>query len=541
MWVAASRQIWSDLQRQDLERTHQYGRTLALVFAGRVPGATATIADGRVAAVTAPGLTAFADSTVVDDAVAYVGGSATVFAYDPARDTFIRRVTTIRRENGERAVGTPLAPDGPAQAALRRGEAFQGEAILFGRHFQTLYQPTRDAGGRVNGALYVGVPVEESYLGYAATMRTVTLAAGAIALLACLVAALAARRLVRPLVDIATRVSSLAAGDLDAPIRHAGRGDEIGAVAKALESLCETSRHARTLEAEGRRGSEAAERRRAARDAAIAAFRGEVAALVAALGGRVAALTERAGAMAVQAQAAEGAITAASARSEAASGNVATVAGAAEELSASVADITGQVVRAQDSTASALAEAVAADGRVGELVRASTQIGDVVALIDAIAAQTNLLALNATIEAARAGAAGRGFAVVAAEVKALAGQTAKATEEITRQVDGLRAATDETAGALARIRARMHRIDETTAGIASAVTQQGAATREISRSAGGAAEASCAMARDFDTVLAASRSTAGAAGTVDAAAREVDDLTGRLDAEVERFLRQVAA
>ncbi|MET7246843.1 Cache 3/Cache 2 fusion domain-containing protein [Methylobacterium sp. EM32] len=541
MWMAASRQVWRDLQRQDLERAQQNGRTLALIFAGRVPGATAIVEGGQVRAVTAPALTDFADASVVDESVAYVGGSATVFAYDSTKDAFIRRVTTVRRENGERAVGTALAADSPAQGALRRGEAFRGEVTLFGRPFQTIYQPIRDAGGRVSGVLYVGVPVEESYATHAAAMRAITLAAGVIALLACLVAALVARRLVRPLVDIAARVSGLAAGDLATPIRHAGRGDEIGAVAKALETLRETSRRALALEEEGRRGSEAAERRRTARDAAVAAFRGEVASLVAALGQRVAGLSERAGAMTAQAEASESAIAAASARSEAAAGNVATVAGAAEELSASVGDITGQVARARESTASTLVEAQAADSRVGELVRASAQIGDVVALIDAIAAQTNLLALNATIEAARAGAAGRGFAVVAAEVKALAGQTAQATEEITRQVSGLRGATEETAATLARIRARMHHIDETTAGIAASVTQQGAATQEISRSAGGAAEASRAMARDFATVIGAARDTAGAAGTVDAAAREVDGLTARLDAEVERFLRQVAA
>jgi methyl-accepting chemotaxis protein len=219
----------------------------------------------------------------------------------------------------------------------------------------------------------------------------------------------------------------------------------------------------------------------------------------------------------------------------------ATVAAGSEEMTASIQEIAGQVGRVSERAQQIAAQAEATDATVRTLSTKAREVDSVVGMISTIADQTNLLALNATIEAARAGAAGRGFAVVAAEVKALAGQTARATEEITRQVGDLRGATQETAATLTRIRARMRHIDETTAGIAAAVTQQGAATQEISRSAGGAAEVSRAMAHDFDSVIAAARTTAGAAGMVDAAAREVDGLTARLDAEVERFLQQVAA
>ncbi len=136
MWMTASRQVWLDLQRQDQERAQQNSRTLALIFAGRVPGAKATVEGGQVTAVTAPALTDFADASVVDEAVAYVGGSATVFAYDPAKDAFIRRVTTVRRENGERAIGTAMAADSPAQgpcAAARR----------FAARYRSLAGPSR--------------------------------------------------------------------------------------------------------------------------------------------------------------------------------------------------------------------------------------------------------------------------------------------------------------------------------------------------------------------------------------------------------------
>ena len=541
MWLAVSRQTWAALEAQQQEKAQQSIRTLALVFGGRVSGAAVPVENGRVGRIQAPSLAAFADVSVVDDAVAYVGGNATVFAFDPARDAFVRRVTTVRKENGERAVGTPLAPDSPAQAAIRRGETFQGPVVLFGRPFHTIYQPTFDAAGTVNGILYVGVPVEALHAAYDATMRTTSLAAGLIALLVCVAAGLVAMRMFRPLSDISARVAGLAAGDLDSPIRHRARGDEIGAVAKALEDLRAVSRRAKALEEERHAGAEADGRRRVTLDEAVASFRQEVSSLLAALGASNAGLRDRAGEMAQISSGTRGVIATASGRSQATSSNVATVADATRELSGSVAEIDQQLGRAKETAEVALRDAETADGRMATLVEATQRIGHVVDLINAIAGQTNLLALNATIEAARAGAAGKGFTVVATEVKALAVQTGRATEEISAQIATVQASMGGAVEAIRAMRERVRQISETTVGIATAVVEQGAATREIARAVGEAADGTRDLALDFSTVTDAADRTARSAAEVTETVTAVSGIAARLEAEVDRFLRRVAA
>ncbi|MEG9529692.1 MAG: Cache 3/Cache 2 fusion domain-containing protein, partial [Hyphomicrobiales bacterium] len=276
IWITVSRQTWSQME----ERQHSNGernlRTLALVLAARVEGAKADLAGTRVVKVATPSLSGFADTGVVDDAVAYSGGLATVFSYEPATDSFVRRQTTVRRDDGARAVGTALAADSPAQAAVRAGQTYEGPAVLFGRRYYTVYHPTVDAAGKVNGILFVGLPIEMYFDAHARTMTSLSVAALIIAVLACALVGLAAARLFRPFSAISTRIEALAAGDLESPIPHASRGDEIGTVARALEVL--RTAGLRTRELEGLQSAGAADetRRRAALDRAIAAFRGQV-------------------------------------------------------------------------------------------------------------------------------------------------------------------------------------------------------------------------------------------------------------------------
>ncbi len=222
-------------------------------------------------------------------------------------------------------------------------------------------------------------------------------------------------------------------------------------------------------------------------------------------------------------------------------GDVQSVAAAAEEMDASVTEIARQVGEAAEVASRAVAETRATDATVQGLSEAAARIGDVVRLIGDIAGQTNLLALNATIEAARAGEAGKGFAVVASEVKSLAGQTAKATEEIASQISGMQAATSQAVGAIRGIGATVARTSEIATAIAAAVEQQGAATQEIARSAAQVADATQTVAGGIAGIRAAAEATGGSAASMRDDSGALADQAATLREKAGGFLKAVRA
>ncbi|TPG44190.1 HAMP domain-containing protein, partial [Roseomonas nepalensis] len=291
----------------------------------------------------------------------------------------------------------------------------------------------------------------------------------------------------RPIGQIAQRMRDLAAGDAEAAIPGAGRRDEVGGMAEAVETFrrltLEQDRFAAARLEEGREKEE----RGARVDALVRGFEEGTAEVLRDVTAAAAELDATAGELAGTASAGVERAGAVAAASEEASANVGTVAASAEELAASIAEVSRQVTSSAEVARRAALDARSTDEAVGRLSEAARSIGDVVRLISDIAGQTNLLALNATIEAARAGEAGRGFAVVASEVKALAAQTAKATEEIGAQIAAMQGETGRAVEAIGGIVRTIEEMGGITAQVAAAAEQQSAATQEIGRAVAEAA------------------------------------------------------
>ncbi len=352
---------------------------------------------------------------------------------------------------------------------------------------------------------------------------------------------LVTRRVIKPLHNMRDAMLKVAGGDLAVDTGYASRSDEIGALAGALDTFKQQAKDKARIEAAERERNAGAAARQQAIEGYVGEFETQMRQTLNQLGDASGQMRSTSNSLSsVSRQTNERVMVAEKASSEA-STSVDSVAAASEELSASINDISQQAAHAAGIASRAVKQASDTDGTVQGLAKSAGRIGEVVGLINTIAAQTNLLALNATIEAARAGEAGRGFAVVASEVKSLASQTAKATEEISEQIADIQKVAGEAIDAIKTIGGIIGEVNEVATAIAAAVQEQGAATQEITRSTQFAAQGTRNVSENITGVKADADSAAAAADDVKHASQTLETQSKVLGGQVTDFLAKIRA
>ncbi|MDR3373482.1 MAG: HAMP domain-containing methyl-accepting chemotaxis protein [Ancalomicrobiaceae bacterium] len=523
--------------------------TRASKFDG-IADVAAKVQDDAVAALKEAG-----DSALVAKASDLQGGGQKVTAYVQTLRLAMRSYVLTRRDDDRKAFQDIFAAargvadkiEGPRKKPLADAmgdldEAFQA-LVKQVAAFDTAAKSARTQANAV--VTKIGEAIAAEANGAIASESQAVIQAGVIVGLALLLAVMVGwtltRIIARPIAMMTQSMRRLAGGELEVHFGSNGRNDEIGQMADALRVFRDNAID-RTKLGKEHEADELARRERADQvQAMIMQFRGAIETLMMSLASETRTVHQSAQNLAKLASgAAERASGAASSAHDALSG-VTTVAAAAEEMQASIGEIGRQVGAASTVVGKASASAASVDSKIAQLARSADQIGKVVGLINEIAEQTNLLALNATIEAARAGEAGRGFAVVASEVKQLANQTSKATEEIARQIAEIQKTTEDTVEAVRGIVATMKMADESSNAIAAAMVEQEAATQEISRNAMAASSRTEETSGAVVELTGAVTETAEVAQRLMAAFQSVNRSAADISDTIDGFLARVGA
>lgn len=475
------------------------------------------------------------DNALVDAISKATGGSATLFAGDN------RVATNVIGSDGQRGTGTKLAAGPAYETVLRQGKPYRGAVDILGERYFAAYDPIKNASGETVGILYVGLHKATLFADFNRAMAWI----GGGVLLFVLVTGLGAHAvmagLLRPLGRLRGTMDAMRQGDLSQSVAGTQRADDVGDMARAVAVFREALAETEALRAQQEEARAEGERRRLEALAAMAdTVERETGSAVDHVSTKTRAMEEEADRMAAGARRvgrnAEG-VAAAAAQ---ALSNAQTVSSATNQLTSSIQEISHQIAHAAEATGRSVEAGNRAVDAIDALAETVSQIGDVAGMIADIAAQTNLLALNATIEAARAGEAGKGFAVVASEVKILAGQTARATDDINRRVHEIQGVRDRALNAVHEIGHLISEVNEVSSGIAAAMEQQSAATSEIARNVEQTADAAREVSTRIEEVSQEAAGTDAAADHMRAASHGLAESVGNLRQTLVRVVRTSA-
>ncbi len=531
----------NDLAQTVINQQNTSLRIAATLLKKSKPGTNFTVnGDGKVMNLVMEHIGGFENHSMIDEIGKVTGETVTVFKWEDESKDFWRVTTNIIKGDGKRAVGTPLGQKGRVYPIIMSGKTFNGEATILGNDYYTIYEPILSPEGDKVGILYAGVLKEEIEAGLNNVIQALVIASLVATFLGLVVTVMVTRKLLQPIQVLSDMMIKIAKGDLSETNNYTNRTDEVGEMASALEIFRNNAEENKRMgvaqqEAEKKHQEEVQNERRAI----SSEFEASVESIVKEVSTSVDDLNSIAHEMSSNTQAALVGTNEANASTQHAMDSVQTVAAASEELAASIKEIMGQVHRSRDIVNNASQEASGANSRMEQLTNAASKVGEVVSLIAEIAEQTNLLALNATIEAARAGEAGKGFAVVASEVKSLASQTAKATEEIELQVNGIQTATGSVGDSIKGIETIIEEINEISTVISSSIEEQSSATSEIASSINKASENTSTASDQISLVENSVNQSNSASQNVLSSSDQLKDHTGRLSSQINLFLRKI--